>query len=536
MGVPTIQRRYVDVLGRRVLYRRVGSGPPLVMLHGSPGNGEVLYHEMMAAAEHFTVFALDTPGFGDSDPLPGEVVSVADLAHATAVAMAALGLPPCLIFGTHTGALIAAELGAGWPDSATALVMEGLPIFTDDEIKALFEGYGDYFAPMVPDPLGGHLIQTWIRFRDQFTWFPWRSRDVTRLNPVDRPTPEEIQLWTMMFYQSCSTYSAAYRAACYHGHRAYLAAERITLPAIYMASAEDMLYPHLDRLPPMKPGQRIERLAYDPPAKYRAIAAFARSLPQGAPIGPEVILGPAGHDPAVQFIDAPAGQIFIRCYGLVDAPALVLLHDAPGSGLALEPLARMLAQDFRVIVPDLPGCGNSEAPDGPPLEAAADALAAIADAFALPQFAIAANGCSAAVATTFAARGDPRLTVILLDTMPAADLRVAESIAPDLPLTPEGSHWITAWLMVRDGQIYSPWFEGTIAAQRKTQGNFDAQWLHDQTCEIMKARRSYHLIARTAWRTDAAALLANAAAPVHVAPDGDLTALIQSQLLAGSFA
>ena len=33
--------------------------------------------------------------------------------------------------------------------------------------------------------------------------------------------------------------------------------------------------------------------------------------------------------------------------------------------------------------------------------------------------------------------------------------------------------------MVRDAEIYEPWFDGRIAAQKTTQGNFDADWLHE---------------------------------------------------------
>ena len=252
-----MQRCFAEVEGRRLHYRRAGSGPPVVMLHGSPGNSEMLEHEMAVAADRFTVYALDTPGFGGSDPLPGDHLTVGDLARATAAGMHAIGLPPCPVYGTHTGALIALQLGADLPDKVNGLVLEGVPIFTDAEIESLFVGY---FEPLLVDPLGGHQTSTWMRFRDQHTWFPWLSRDVTRLNPVDRPIPEEIHHWVMMFYRSCRTYRAAYKAACFHGYRAREAAERLTVPAIYMASAEDMLSPHLDRLPAMKPGQRIERL------------------------------------------------------------------------------------------------------------------------------------------------------------------------------------------------------------------------------------------------------------------------------------
>jgi len=517
-----VRRRFVEVDGRRVHYRTAGSGPPLVLMHGSPGDSAVVEHEMAAAAAHFTCYALDTPGFGSSDPLPSEGLTVADLARATAATIAALGIAPCTVFGTHTGALIAAELGAGWPETVTGLVIEGLPIFTAAEITWLFESYGDYFAKMVPDPLAGHLVATWMRFRDQFTWFPWASREVERLNPVDRPTADEIHLWVMMFYRSCRTYGAAYRAACYHGHRAYLAAERVTLPTVFMASAEDMLFGHLDRLPPMRPGQRIERLAYDPPAKYRAIVEFARSLPKGAPVVAPAAAGFAGADPAVQFVE----RMFVRSYGNRGAPALMLLHDLPGSGLALHELALDLAGEWHVIVPDLPGCGESGLPEGPPIEVAADALAATAQALGVTAFSVAAWGAAGVVAARLAARESAGVTTLLLERAIPADPSVAEQIAPDLPLRDEGAHWLTAWLMVRDNQIYDPWFAGTVATQRRNQGNFAAQWLHDQTFEIMKARTTYAVLPRAAWQTGCD--LTEVTVPVHV---GDPVALIRSNLI-----
>jgi len=524
-----IESHYLAVDGRRVRYRRCGEGPPLVMMHGSPGDSALLAGEMAAAAAQFTCIALDAPGFGGSDPLPGEILTVKDLARATAAAMAALELPPARVYGTHTGAAIGAELGAGWPDQVSGLVLEGLPIFTQDEIKVLFEGY---FAPMIPSPLGGHLTETWIRFRDQFTWFPWLSRDVRRLNPVDRPTPEEVELWVSMFYRSCKTYGPAYKAACYFGHGAYIAADALRVPTVFMASAEDMLFTHLDRLPPLRPEQRIERLPYDEAAKYQAIARFAASLPGSNAATPSPKMQLAGRDPAKGFVQAAHGQVFVRAYGDSAQPALILLHGAPGTGLKLEALARTLAAQAYVLVPDLPGVGHSDAPsdDRSILEAAVDAVGAVADGLGLERFVLAATGCGCATAAGFAARGDSRLKAVLLEDPPEPDALTADRIAPEIELSPEGSHWLKAWLMLRDDQIYRPWFDGRIGAQRKTQGNFDADWLHDQTVALMTSRATYHRLPRAAYAFDIAQSLTHAKAPVQIAAEGALVDLIQLTL------
>jgi pimeloyl-ACP methyl ester carboxylesterase len=308
------------------------------------------------------------------------------------------------------------------------------------------------------------------------------------------------------------------------------AAEALRLPAIYTASAEDMLFPHLDRLPPLKDGQRIERLPYDPAGKYAALVEFARSLPPGAPAAAPLPESPVGANPARQFFDTADGQVFTRCYGDPAKPAVFLLHDAPGTGLALEGLARSLASEAFVILPDLPANGESDAPAGdrPILDVSADAVRVIASALGLERFTIAATGCGCAVAATLAARRDPRIRAILLEDLPTRDEAIAAAIAPEIPLSPEGAHWIQAWLMVRDNQIYKPWFDGRVQAQRRTQGNFDAAWLHDQTFALMKARAVYHRLPRAAYRVDCAAMLADAGAPVRIAQNGGLEPFIVS--------
>ena len=55
-------------------------------------------------------------------------------------------------------------------------------------------------------------------------------------------------------------------------------------------------------------------------------------------------------------------DIFYREAGQKDAPAVLLLHGFPSSSRMYEPLMPFLAPEFRVIAPDYPGFGNSEAP------------------------------------------------------------------------------------------------------------------------------------------------------------------------------
>jgi hypothetical protein len=70
--------------------------------------------------------------------------------------------------------------------------------------------------------------------------------------------------------------------------------------------------------------------------------------------------------------------------------------------------------------------------------------------------------------------------------------------APRLGLSPEGRHWVRAWLMIRDQEIYRPWCDGRVLAQRRTPGLFDADFLHEETVALMRSRSTYHLTPRLA--------------------------------------
>ena len=65
--------RIVDVTGRRVHVHDVGSGPPVMLLHGSgPGTTAAAWSSLAAAiAGTFRVIAPDFAGFGASEPWRG---------------------------------------------------------------------------------------------------------------------------------------------------------------------------------------------------------------------------------------------------------------------------------------------------------------------------------------------------------------------------------------------------------------------------------------------------------------------------------
>ncbi|HTQ95533.1 MAG TPA: alpha/beta fold hydrolase, partial [Candidatus Acidoferrum sp.] len=64
----------------------------------------------------------------------------------------------------------------------------------------------------------------------------------------------------------------------------------------------------------------------------------------------------------VHKIEVDDVQVFYRAAGEANAPVVLLLHGFPTSSFMFRELIPRLANDYRVIAPDLPGFGFTEVP------------------------------------------------------------------------------------------------------------------------------------------------------------------------------
>jgi pimeloyl-ACP methyl ester carboxylesterase len=114
--------RYYDAGGVRTRCLEAGSGPPLVLLHGTGGHAESWVRNVLPLAEHFHVYALDMVGHGFSDK-PDLAYTPRDYAAHVRAFLDAAGLAKAHVTGESLGGWIALWLALDHPDRIDHLIL-----------------------------------------------------------------------------------------------------------------------------------------------------------------------------------------------------------------------------------------------------------------------------------------------------------------------------------------------------------------------------------------------------------------------------
>jgi len=120
---------------------------------------------------------------------------------------------------------------------------------------------------------------------------------------------------------------------------------------------------------------------------------------------------------SVQRVEADGIKIFYRAAGDATAPVVLLLHGFPTSSFMFRDLIPRLADQYRVIAPDLPGFGFTEVPQERKYAYTFDALAGTVEAFTealgLDRYAIYVFDYGAPTGFRLAMRHPERVTAIV---------------------------------------------------------------------------------------------------------------------------
>lgn len=115
-------QRWVEVAGAPVNVIEMGSGPPLLFVHGLSGCWQNWLENLPHFARTHRAIAVDLPGFGAS-PVPGDRIAIPGYARVLELLCDALGVETAAVVGNSMGGHIAAELAISAPRLVERLVL-----------------------------------------------------------------------------------------------------------------------------------------------------------------------------------------------------------------------------------------------------------------------------------------------------------------------------------------------------------------------------------------------------------------------------
>jgi pimeloyl-ACP methyl ester carboxylesterase len=115
-------QRWLEIGGRRVNVIELGSGPPVVFVHGLSGSWQNWLEQLPVFARDHRVVAFDLPGFGASE-MPDWQISISGYGRWMDALYDALGIDVAAVVGNSMGGFISAELAIAYPARVERLVL-----------------------------------------------------------------------------------------------------------------------------------------------------------------------------------------------------------------------------------------------------------------------------------------------------------------------------------------------------------------------------------------------------------------------------
>lgn len=243
--VGAVTRHVHAAAGLHLQYRQAGAAgaPALVLLHPSPRSSAMYVPWMAALASCFRVLAVDTPGYGSSDPLHAPPARLADYLPALQALLRDVAGPRFMLYGSATGAQLGIAYALAYPAEVQHLFIDNAAHFEPaehDEIVAR------YFPDLSPRADGGHLLQAWQLCQAMATFFPWYLQDDAHRFRTGTPAPGEVHGALAELLAAGPGWAAAYRAAFDHEQASHVQA--LQVPTTVFRWQGSILLKHIDAL------------------------------------------------------------------------------------------------------------------------------------------------------------------------------------------------------------------------------------------------------------------------------------------------
>ena len=232
-----------QIAGNAVRFRKGGSGPPLLLLHGNPQTHAMWHKVAPALARRFTVVAADIRGYGFSEKPPATVdhmpYSKREMAKDVVGLMQELGFPRFQVVSHDRGARLAHRLTLDHAERVERLcTMDIVPTLHHFEHvdMAFALGYYHWFWLAQPQPGPETIIG-----QDTEVWFDIHTsrepKDKSFFHPEARADYLAALKLPGTVRAICEDYRAATSVDLEHDRASRAAGERITCPLLALWGA-----------------------------------------------------------------------------------------------------------------------------------------------------------------------------------------------------------------------------------------------------------------------------------------------------------
>jgi haloacetate dehalogenase len=248
----TLDERFVDAGGVRVRVRTLGSGDPVLLLHGYPETLAMWSRVALLLAERFTVVATDLRGYGASSKPPGTPDHAGYSKRAMALdqvrVMDALGHGRFAVVGHDRGGRVAHRMALDHPHRVRRLavldIVPTLHMFEHVD-RAMATEYFHWFFLARPAPLPELLIgaepDAWLESR-----FRGRHAGGARIDAAAMEDYRRHFRDPAAIHASCEDYRAAASIDLEHDREDRAAGRRIQAPLLVLWGSSSYVGRHFD--------------------------------------------------------------------------------------------------------------------------------------------------------------------------------------------------------------------------------------------------------------------------------------------------
>ncbi|MSQ25160.1 MAG: alpha/beta hydrolase [Dehalococcoidia bacterium] len=250
-----MRAKFIDVKGVRTRYLYEGSGPPLVIIHGSGAFADNFYKNIDPLATQYTVYAPDVIGHGFTQPVAFEGLAYPAMVDHLCNFVDTLGLQRFHLAGWSMGGLLASLIYFRMPSRVQKLILisSGSCFNTEEEISKGQDGN----AKNVAATFANLSVEA------------MRKRHMGSVHPKAKP-PEEILMSHMTsyaqpgmkeFFERMATSRADINAL--RPYRVFDKLEQIKVPTLVVAGKDDPRANYASAVAGAKRIPQAQFIAYD---------------------------------------------------------------------------------------------------------------------------------------------------------------------------------------------------------------------------------------------------------------------------------